>query len=77
MYVCVCVLLHLFFEGLFTFFVGHAFQSSWFQVVLVETFARNGSGGDAALPSNFGLHVVRGNDSVTKVIWLVLCERDV
>jgi hypothetical protein len=49
---------------------GHAVQSSWFQAIIVDDSAAQISGSsntDSVLPPSFGLHIVRGRDSLTKV----------
>ena len=44
-------------------------QSTWFQAILVDDSAsqKSGSSSDSILPSSFGIHIVRGKDSLTKV----------
>ena len=44
-------------------------QSSWFQAIIVDDAAQHdGSSSSSALPTSFGLHIVRGKDLLTKVI---------
>jgi hypothetical protein len=48
-------------------------QSSWFQAIIVDDAAQHdgsssSSSSSSALPTSFGLHIVRGKDLLTKVI---------